>query len=701
MNHTELPEALLKRRAVVYVRQSTSAQVQDNLESQRRQYGLAELARTYGFREVVTIDDDLGRSASGMVARPGFDALVAQICQGEVGAVFCLEASRLARNGREWHHLLELCGLVGARVVDSDGAYDPSVPNDRLLLGLKGTLSEFELTLMRRRLVEGAQAKARRGEYRLGVPVGYRWEHKTVPEMEPDRRVQEAIRTVFRLFERFESARQVHQHMCREGVLFPRPGDGKRAGAPYRWETPAYRNIISVLQNPFYAGAYAYGKSTARTTLVEGRLTKSYGHALPMERWAVLLREHHAGYIRWVDFERNQERLRRNAHRRPAGSAKAGRGGQALLAGLLRCRRCGRMLFVLYAGLAPRRPRYACRRGHENHGTAPCISFGASTPDELMANEVLQAVAPVAVEATITAMNLAQQQHAEHRRALELETEQARYEARLAQRRYEAVDPDNRLVAAELEARWNTALAQLSACKQRLTESGKSPVDVPYEEELLRLAENLRAAWHSPRADAAIKQRLVRALVQEIVVDVDEATREVVLVIHWRGGQHSEVRARKPASGEHRRRASAAADTLIREKAGRQSDEEIAAALNRDGHRTGHGHPWTERRVASYRRTARICGYAPARGDGDWLTMRDAAAALGVPSQVIRGLIQRGVLPAQQVMSDAPWQIRTKDLQAPTVRKAIRTRRTSSRAAPKNCRRGGRKPTTSRRGDAQ
>lgn len=700
MSRIELPEAVLQRRAIVYVRQSTGAQVQDNLESQRRQYGLADLARTYGFREVVTIDDDLGRSASGLVARPGFDALVAQLCQGTVGAVFCLEASRLARNGREWHHLLEMCGLVGARVIDAEGAYDPSVPNDRLLLGLKGTLSEFELTLMRRRLVEGAQAKARRGEYRIGVPVGYLWSSDTGLEMDPDRRVQETLRTVFRLFERFESARRVHLHMCRERLLFPRPSDGKRADAPRRWMLPTYRNIISVLQNPFYAGAYAYGKSTARTSLVEGRLTKSYGHSRPMEEWTVLLRDHHPGYISWVDFERNQERLRRNAYRRPAGGAKVGRGGQALLAGLLRCRRCGRMLHVLYTGGGPRRPRYVCRRG-EAQGTAPCLSFGASKPDDLVATEVLQAVAPVAVEAAIAAMGLAQQQQAERRRALELETEQARYEVRLAQRRYEAVDPDNRLVAAELEARWNAALAQLRACEQRAAQSGAAPEAVTDREALLRLAGDLRAAWHAPRADAAIKQRLVRALIEEILVDVDEASRELRFLIHWRGGQHSEVRARKPSTGEHRRRASAAVDAQIRAMAGTQSDEEMAAALNHDGHRTGQGLPWTERRVASYRRTARIPAYAPARGDGGWLTMRDAAGALGVPSQVIRSLIQRQVLPAKQVMPDAPWQIRVEDLQTPAVRKALRTRRTSPRAATKSRRRGDRKSTTRRRGNAQ
>lgn len=701
MSRVELPEAVVQRLAIVYVRQSTGAQVQDNIESQRRQYALADLARSYGFRDVVTIDDDLGRSASGLVARPGFESLVAQLCQGSVGGVFCLEASRLARNGREWHHLLELCGLVGARVIDSDGVYDPSVPNDRLLLGLKGTISEFELTLMRRRLVDGAQSKARRGELHIAVPVGYLWSRDTALEMDPDRRVQEAIRTVFRLFERFESARKVHLHMCRERLLFPRPSDGKRLGAPLCWGPPAYRNIISVLQNPFYAGAYAYGKSAQRTKLVEGRLEKSYGHARPMPMWTVLLKGHHAGYVTWEDFERNQERLRRNAYRNPAGNAKAGRGGSALLSGLLRCRRCGRMLYVLYTGHTVRRPRYVCRRGHQAHGTAPCISFGASRPDDLIATEVQQAVAPVAVEAAIAAMDLAQQQRAERRRARELELEQARYEARLARRRYEAVDPDNRLVAAELEARWNAALAKLHACEQRVTEDESPPADVPDREVLLRLAGDLRAAWNAPGADDSVKQRLVHALIEEIVVDVDDTKRELVLVIHWRGGQHSEVRARKPSTGEHRRRASGEADALIRAMAEEQSDAAIAETLNREGHRTGQGLEWTERRVASYRRTARIRAYAPARSDGAWLTMRDAAAALGVPDQVVRGLIQRGLLPAKQVMPDAPWQIRAEDLETKRVREALRTRRTSPRGPRKQRNGPQNRLTATRRGDAQ
>lgn len=673
MKIAELPEAVIQRRAIVYVRQSTMTQVHENLESQRRQYDLAELARSYGFSDVVTIDDDLGRSASGLVARPGFDSLVAQICQGIIGAVFCLEASRLARNGREWHHLLEMCGLVGARVVDGDGAYDPSLPNDRLLLGLKGTMSEFELTLIRRRLVEGALAKARRGEYRLGVPVGYLWSGDTGLEMNPDRRVQDAIRTVFRLFERFESARQAHLHMCRERILFPRPADAKRPGA-FRWVVPTYRNVISVLQNPFYAGAYAYGKSTHRTQIVEGRLSKSYGHHRPMESWPVLLRDHHAEFITWPTFERNQELLRRNAHRRPAGRPKAGRGGQALLTGLLRCRRCGRMVGVLYSGKG-RDPRYSCHHG-EMHGLPRCISFGAARPDDAVAGELLRVVEPLAIEAAMSAMDFVEQKTLERARALELERQQADYEVQLARRRYEAVDPDNRLVAGELEVRWNTAIAHLRATESRVQQTAAAPEPAVDREALLRLAVDLKSVWDARTTDAGIKQRLVRALVEEIIVDVDDDARELILVIHWRGGRHSELRARKPASGEHRRRASADAAAVIREMACTWSDEHIAATLNRMKLKTGHGHSWNRSRVESFREKADVPAHAAALGDGRWVTMRDAAASLGVTSHVVRRLIKAGALPSRQVMLGAPWQILVNDLQLPAVQEAVRSRRT-------------------------
>ncbi len=327
-----LPASVLDRKAVVYVRQSTPGQVRENLESQRRQYDLVDLAQRHGFCAVDVIDDDLGRSASGAMARPGFDRLVAELCAGTVGAVLCLEASRLARNGRDWHHLLELCGLVEARVIDLDGVYNPCLPNDRLLLGMKGSISEFELGLLRTRLLDAAWAKARRGELRIPVPTGFVWDREAGIGFDPDLRIQAVIRLVFKKFQELGSARQVLLWMRREEVHFPRPSDGKKT-VSFDWQMARYRSVISLLKNPFYAGAYAYGKSEKRTEVVEGRAQKSYGYAKPMADWGVLLKDHHEGYITWHDFERNRAQLCRNAYGK-AGGAKSGRGGRTLLAGL-------------------------------------------------------------------------------------------------------------------------------------------------------------------------------------------------------------------------------------------------------------------------------------------------------------------------------------------------------------------------------
>ena len=306
-----LPATVLKRKAVVYVRQSTQTQVQTNLESQRRQYDLVDEARNRGFRDVEVIDDDLGRSASGTMARPGFDRLVAWLCAGDVGAVLCFDASRLARNGRDWHHLLELCGLVGARVIDLDGVYDPCRPNDRLLLGMKGSISEFELGVLRARMYDAARSKARRGELRISVPVGYVWDREIGLGLDPDMRLQEAVRLIFARFRELGSARQVLLSLAADQLHFPRPSDGRRMIA-FDWTPIRYRNVISVLKNPFYAGAYIYGKSEHRTAIVNGRAQKTYGHGKPFEEWEVVLKDHHEGYIDWAEFERNQKQLAAN-----------------------------------------------------------------------------------------------------------------------------------------------------------------------------------------------------------------------------------------------------------------------------------------------------------------------------------------------------------------------------------------------------
>ncbi len=676
-----LPPAVLKRKAVVYIRQSTQAQVQTNLESQRRQYELVDVARRRGFRNIEVIDDDLGRSASGMVVRPGFERLVAWLCAGEVGAVLCLEASRLARNGRDWHHLLELCGLVEARVIDIDGVYDPCRPNDRLLLGMKGSISEFELGVLRSRMLDAARAKARRGELRISVPVGYIWHREIGLGFDPDLRLQEVIRLIFARFRELGSARQTLLSLRADQVHFPRPSDGKKLVA-FEWTPVRYRNVITVLKNPFYAGAYAYGKSEKRTEIVDGRARKSYGHGKPLAEWEVLLKDHHEAYIDWAEFERNQKQLAVNNYGK-VGGAKSGRGGRALLAGLLSCGHCGRRLAVSYSGRSPGQTVYRCNLPNQMLGLPRCLTFGGTRVDAAIAQELLCAVEPMAIEAALEAERMHMQSQGEQQRIIELELQQARYEASLAERRYAACDPDNRLIAAQLERSWEAALGRVQACQARL-EAARTPDPVATTPDFAGLADNLEAAWNAPSVTMRARQRLLRALIVDIIADVDEKAREVILTIHWRGGQHSQLRVRKPKSGEHGCRTSEEALAVMRSMATRWSDEDIAASLNRMGMPTGQGKTWTAHRVSSLRRVHGIRAYRSAEKNGEWLTMSEAAAKLGVTHHRVRRLIKDRVLAAEQVVPGAPYQIRASDLQDDRVAAAIARSGRPCRTNPEN-----------------
>lgn len=662
-----LPAAVLQRKAIVYVRQSTPQQVQLNLESQRRQYELVEVARRRGFTNIEVIDDDLGRTASGAVERPGFDRLVAALCAGQVGAVLCLEASRLARNGRDWHHLLELCGLVEARVIDLDGVYDPCRPNDRLLLGMKGSISEFELGIIRSRMYEAARSKAKRGELKISSPIGYAWDRHVGLGLDPDRRLQEVIRLVFQKFSELGSARQVLLWMASQNVHFPYPND--RALTSFEWRPIRYRNVISILKNPFYAGVYAYGKSEKRTTIVDGRARKSYGHRKPMGTWGVFIKDHHEGYISWAEYERNQVLLAGNAFGR-VGDTKSGRGGRALLAGLICCGRCGRRLSVLYTGRYPR-PVYRCERRNQQLGLPRCLTVAGKRIDEIIAAEMLRAAAPMAIEAAEEAERMRRDEDQDRRQIADLELQQAQYDASLAERRYAACDPDNRLIAAQLEKAWETALQRVEQCRERLDRMQVSDAS-DVRPDFTGLADDLSAAWKAPRTTMRTRQRLVRTLITEIMVDIDEAAREIVLVIHWKGGQHSELRVRKPRAGEHGCSTHEQALAIMRTMAGRWSDQDIAASLNRMGMPTGQGKTWTAHRVASVRRVRGIHGYRPAEKDGEWLTMRDAAAKLGVNHHQVRKLIKAGILKSEQIMPDAPHQIRAADLESEPVTTALK-----------------------------
>lgn len=667
MNTDLLPATVLQRTALVYVRQSTQTQVQTNLESQRRQYDLAETARQYGFKAVEVIDDDLGRSASGSVARPGFERLVAGLCSGTVGAVFCLEASRLARNGRDWHHVLELCGLVEARVIDPDGIYDPCRPNDRLLLGMKGSISEFELGILRARMLEAARCKARRGELRYTPPIGFIWDRDIGLGFDPDQRVQEVIRLIFRRFGELGSARQVLLSLSAEGVHFPRPSDGIRLTS-FEWRLVRYRNVITVLKNPFYAGAYSYGKTGKHVEMVDGRACVSYKNRKPLGDWDVFIKDHHEGYIDWAEYERNQVLLARNNFSK-AGGTKSGRGGGALLAGLLTCGRCGRRLHVSYAGCSSR-PVYRCDKENFMTGEKRCLSFGGARVEQAVAAELLRAVAPIAMKAAAEAETSMRQQQEERRRIAELELQQARYNASLAERRYAACDPDNRLIAAQLEKNWEASLQRVQTCQMAVEAQieHETTAELP---DLTGLADDLKAAWEAPDTTMRARQRLVRTLVEDIIVDADVERGEIVLVIHWRGGRHSGVRVRKPKSGEHGCSTSEDALAVMRSMAGRWSDDHIAATLNRMGLRTGQDKTWTAKRVSSIRRVNGIDAYLSADKNGDWCTMSEAAKALGVSNHAIRRLIQKRILPAHQVVPGAPYQIQRSDLQSEAVQTAL------------------------------
>jgi excisionase family DNA binding protein len=661
----------LSRGAYVYVRQSTADQLQHNHESRRRQYALAERARGLGWSEVVVIDDDLGVSASG-VARPGFERLLSAICHGSVGAVVSIEASRLARNGRDWHTLLEFCALVGSLIVDEDGIYDPRSPNDRLLLGMKGTLSEMELSLLRQRSLEALKLKAARGELHTTVAIGYVRGPGDRIEMDPDRRIREAIALVFRKFTELRSVRQVLLWLRQEAIVLPSAAYGAE-GRSVLWKLPIYNTVLHILTNPVYAGAYVFGRTESRVRIEQGRKRIVRGHRRAPEHWQVLITEHHEGYIDWQTYEHNQRVIADNANMKGEMVRGALRRGEALLAGLLRCGHCGRKLHVGYSGSSGEVSRYYCRGAQLNHGAAgKCISFGALRIDQAVGAEVLQLLKPLGIEAALRAIDQQAAEEDAKRGQLALALEQARFEATRAHRQYDAVDPDNRLVAAELERRWNERLGAVSRLEEELAAQGSSPARPLTEQEreaLLALGADVERAWNHPAATPETRKRILRAVLKEIVVRVAEHQLDVKL--HWQGGDHSELAVPKNRHGMHRWKTEADVEALIRALARMMPDGAIASLLNRWGKRTAKGHTWTEARVRSFRCDHDVAVYREGeREERGEITLEQAARVLGVSEMTVLRMIRGRVLPGEQLCKGAPWVIHRADLDRAEVRRA-------------------------------
>jgi len=658
----------LARSAYVYVRQSTADQLRNNLESQRRQYALVDRARLLGWSDVVVIDDDLGVSAGG-VARPGFERLLAAICKGHVGAVVSIEASRLARNGRDWHTLLEFCALVGSVLVDEDGVYDPRSTNDRLLLGMKGTMSEMELSLLRQRSLEALKLKAARGDLHTTVAIGFVRSEGDRIELDPDLRIREAIGAVFGRFAQAGSVRQTLLWFRQEHIELPAAiyDDGRRH---VQWKLPTYNTVLHMLSNPVYAGAYAFGRTQTRVRIQDGRKCVVRGYRREREQWQVLITEHHEGYIDWDTYEHNQRVIADNANMRGGMVRGALRRGEALLPGLLRCGHCGRKLHVAYSGRDGNTSRYHCRGAAINHGSAQaCISFGSLRVDRAITDEILALLQPIGVQAALHAIEQRANDSQTKRRQLELALEQARFEAARAQRQFDGVEPDNRLVASELERRWNERLAQVAQRQvevEALSAQEPPPMTPQQRDALLALGRDLPRAWDHPAVDNASRKRIVRAVIKEIVARVTET--EIELVTHWQGGDHTEQRVLKNRVGQHRWTTREEVQTLIPQLARQLNDAGIASLLNRLGHRTGKDQTWTEMRVRSFRCDHHIAVYKvgerEARGE---LTLKQAADELDTSKMTLLRLISTGTLAASQVCRGAPWAIKRCDLQRAQV----------------------------------
>ncbi len=642
----------LARRACVYIRQSTPGQVQHNLESQRLQYALVDRARQMGWHDVDVIDDDLGISGSG-TRRPGFERLLRALCDGQVGAVFSTEASRLARNGRDWHTLLDFCSIVGALLIDADAVYDARLTNDRLLLGMKGTISEMEVASFRERAQAALRQKAQRGALFQRMPIGYVKTLDDRIEKDPDARVRAAIELILRKFAEMASVRQVYFWLDQQQIPLP-VVRGSAHAREMVWQPARYHAVLSVLKNPVYAGAYTYGRSKTTMRLEAGQKVVRQVRRRP-EDWLVLIQDHHEGYIGWDVYQRNQTMMAHNDNARGGAVRGSVKRGGALLAGLLRCGHCGAKLLAQYPG--PTVIRYQCSGYRLNRAVACCVMFGGLRADRAVSEQLLQSLTPFGIDAALEAIDTLQGASEERLRQQALALEHARYEVTRARRQYDAVDPANRLVAAELERRWNQALStetQLDAELLTLPQRREAPLSDAAKRELLAWARDLPTLWHAPLSAPEHKKRLLRIALKEIIATCEGET--IRLVLHWQGGDHTQVELQKVRTGQHRFVTADDIVEIVRALARIEPDARIASILNRNQRRTAHGEIWTARRVCSLRNHHAIAVYREgerqARAE---ISVRDVAVRLGVTPTTVLRLIRLKHLSATQACASAPW----------------------------------------------
>ena len=659
----------LERDALVYVRQSTLTQVREHTESLERQYELAFRAQSLGWApyQIRIIDDDLGRSGADSSLREGFKNLVAEVGLGKVGIILGIEVSRLARNNADWYQLLDLCAVTDTLIADGDGLYHPADFNDRLVLGLKGTMSEAELHLIRHRLTAGLRHKAAKGELRQGVPVGFVYDDDGHVLMDPNEAVIETIATVFRRFEELGSARQVMLCLRGDGILLPRRPCGARR---VTWAAATYPAVHDFLTNPAYAGAFVFGRTrTDKRVDLSGRLV-SRTRLLPRDQWLVVIPDHHPGFVSWERYCEIQDQLRAN-WRPPRGhGGGAVREGTALLQGLIRCGRCGRMMQTAYSGAKGNCPRYACARGAQLYGNPThCQSLGGRRLEQRVLDELFAVLEPAALSATATALKEAEANHRQRLAIFELAAERARFEAERARRQFDAVEPENRLVARTLERAWEQALnGQRQAEADLAAQHARQPTRLSDDElEWLKQAgANVHAIFDAPTTTWRQRKQLVRAVISEIVVTARVDDREADVRVVWEGGATNEFVLKLNKTGGHFRTTDEDTVALVRRLAERYDDKTIAAVLNKQGRRTGTGLAFTRSRVTSLRASYSIPVYTPppvsAASDDDLVvTIYQAERILGVDHSTIYRWLNTGFITGEQLTPGSPWHLRITD----------------------------------------
>jgi len=644
-------------------------QVRHNKESQRLQYALADKAKEWGWREIEVVDSDLGASASlGAAVRAGFEKLTASVAMGEVGIVLNREASRLSRTDKDWCRLLEVCGLFNTLIGDEEQIYDPNDSDDQLILGIKGTLSVYELKILRKRLIEGMEAKAARGEFRKQLPCGYKWDETGKIVKNPDQRVQELIKLVFRKFREIQSVRQTFLWLHSRGMEVPAIKD-RAEHKVLVWQPPRKGFVADMLRNPVYAGVYVWGWTTTEMSYVDGRIVKRTVKKREAKEAKVFIKDSHEGYIDLETYEENQRMISRNCLRdRGVERVGAPRKGQGLLAGILRCGRCGRKLYVVCHSSSGTGTRYLCKGDYETGGSY-CLAFGGSTVDKRFSEELLKVISPYGMEAALQAQRLASSPGQETRKVVQQKIEQLEYETTRAFEQYDEVDPRNRLVAAELERRWNEKLNRLQTATkelERLVEAQSEPTQ-EQRNAVLGLGEGFEGVWRSEHCTAPLKKRIIRTVVQEVIVDLDEEQQMLNFIIHWKGGCHTEFEMPKPPSGVGRKTSMEDLE-IIRKMAPRYGDDEIARVLNKLGRKTATGKRWSELRVRATRGHHSIAGHIRTVEDPEILTLGRAAKYLAVSRTTLKRLVTGGVLEKEQTVPWAPWEIKRSDLDCDRIR---------------------------------